>query len=173
MRNGAEKSQKLKVLLARRPRRGLALEGFAGAGRARSRVVVVDMVLFPSAVYPKSFFSSRLTALSALSRAASGSPPLRTESAKTSSSAVIMAWVQPMLSKWPNSLKSLTPSAALPDLSLVALAAMDLRGGMWKPYEVAQASWYFFCSIHSHFPYSLAASRFLPLALTNIDQPPL
>ncbi|MND04099.1 hypothetical protein D3C83_242240 [compost metagenome] len=58
---------------------------------------------------------------------------MRTALAKTSSRAVRMAWVQAMLSKCPNSLKSRTPSAALPDLSLVAVAASEVRGGMWKP----------------------------------------
>lgn len=84
-----------------------------------------------------------------------------------------MACVQPMLSKCPNSLKSRTPSAALPDLSLVAVCASEVRGGMWKPKSVAHSSWYFFWSIHSHLTYSLAASTFSPLALTNIDHPPL
>ena len=55
----------------------------------------------------------------------------------------------------------------------MAEAAIEVRGGMWKPYEVAQSSWYCFWSIHSHLTYSLAASTFLPLALTKIDQPPL
>ena len=105
------KSQKFSVLeprSPRSPRRGRVVRPSAGAGPARPRVVVVDMivirirplVLCPPA-YPKSFFSSRFTVLSHLSSAASGSPPLRTQSANRSSVAVIMAWVQPMLSKCP------------------------------------------------------------------------
>jgi hypothetical protein len=45
MRKGLVKSQKLKVLLPRSPRRGLAGEALAEAGRATPRVVVVDMSL--------------------------------------------------------------------------------------------------------------------------------
>lgn len=46
MRNGPVKSQKLKVGLPRRPRRGRAGEALAGAGWATPRVVVVDMSWF-------------------------------------------------------------------------------------------------------------------------------
>lgn len=46
MRKGPVKSQKLKVGLPRRPRRGRAGEALAGAGWATPRVVVVDMTWF-------------------------------------------------------------------------------------------------------------------------------
>src|SRR5437763_12799564 len=85
---------------------------------------------------------------------------------------VDIALVSAGLSGTPYLTRMSTASLGAPLFSGSASAATLLRGGTWKPYDSAQSFWMSLLSTHSHFTYALASSTFLPLALTNCDQPP-
>lgn len=63
-------------------------------------------------------------------------------------------------------------SLAGPWVSLSAVAATDVRGGMWRPWLCDQSVRRPVCWIQSHWTNFLAASTFLPLALAQVLQPP-